>query len=47
MANRDSVVVSEGTMRPNKPRTTGEAARVDWDWIDREVAPLLQRQCNY
>jgi len=55
------MVVSEETMRPNKPKTTGEgdlfrarldqiinmkhelvqlAARIDWDWIDREVAPL-------
>jgi putative transposase len=61
IANRDSVIASEGTMRPNKPKTTGEgdlfrarldqiinmkhelvqlAARIDWDWIDREVAPL-------
>jgi transposase, IS5 family len=61
IANRDSLVVSEGTMRPNKPRTTGEgdlfrarldqiinmkhelvqlAGRIDWDWVDREVAPL-------
>jgi IS5 family transposase len=55
------MVVSEETMRPNKPKTTGAgdlfrarldqiinmkhelvqlAARIDWDWIDREVAPL-------
>ena len=58
IANRNSVVASEGTMRPNKPRTTGGdlfqarvdqnhhhelvqlAARIDWDWIDRGVAPL-------
>src|ERR1700740_3663333 len=55
------MVASEGTMRPQKPKTTGEddlfrarleqiinmkhelvqlAARIDWGWIDREVAPL-------
>ena len=58
------MVVSEETMRPNKPKTTGEgdlfrarldqiinmkhelvqlAARIDWDWIDREVAPFTAR----
>ena len=57
----DSVVASEGTMRPKKPETTGEgdlfrarleqiidlkhelvqlAGTIDWDWIDREIAPL-------
>src|SRR5580692_8268455 len=55
------MVVSEGTMRPQKPKTTGEddlfrarleqiinmkhelvqlAGKIDWDWIDREIAPL-------
>jgi transposase, IS5 family len=60
-ASHDSVVASEGTMRPKKPETTGEgdlfrarleqiidlkhelvqlAGTIDWDWIDREIAPL-------
>src|ERR1700740_325174 len=55
------MVASEGTMRPQKPKTTGEddlfrarldqitnmkhelaqlAGKIDWDWIDREIAPL-------
>jgi IS5 family transposase len=55
------MVASEGTMRPRKPKTTGEgdlfrarleqiinmkhelvqlAGKIDWDWIDREIAPL-------
>jgi IS5 family transposase len=55
------MVASEGTMRPQKPKTTGEGdlfrarleqiinmkqelvqlgAKIDWDWIDREIAPL-------
>ena len=55
------MVASEGTMRPKKPKTTGEgdlfrarleqiinmkhelvqlAGKIDWDWIDREIAPL-------
>jgi transposase, IS5 family len=55
------MVASEGTMRPQKPKTTGEddlfrarleqiinmqhelvqlSGKIDWDWIDREIAPL-------
>src|SRR5580692_113441 len=55
------MVVSEGTMRPQKPKTTGEddlfrarldqiidmkhalvqlAGKIDWAWIDEEIAPL-------
>src|SRR5271157_2666134 len=55
------MVASEGTMRPQKPKTTEEddlfrarleqiidlkhelvqlSGKIDWDWIDREIAPL-------
>src|SRR5664279_2042059 len=64
-ANCDSVVASEGTMRPKQHETTGSgdlfrarleqiinlkhelvqlADKIDWAWIDGEIAPLYSDQ---